>query len=1385
MTAVRVNPLNIDATKKEGVADAILNIMYSRISGEGPYGELVYGTLPSKKFVSGFLLPRRNIDDGDEVTSPIWVSSHGLDFQVDRAAQGIIRLKPSFSLYVRVLPTEEDVKNRPDCRPQFRVRKDVAARARTQIRTILAERWEPLKAIYQYYNQCPDWPKIKEEVQAQVYRSIGLAQPTVVRAPDDAFQQAESDADDNAPADAVVLTADSQIELRDDLYETLDVPQKWLRLDLALPDFELDPYEAPEARAATIAAHEDAMKKVIQDRLIAWQNDEDPIKGGKLWGYAERTRVPPSQYQNWAKFLAEQRALRFSPAVPAVSVQWDIQISPDWLDSTRLNVHVALENRSDIPVSKTEADPTIFAVGIAAGMPGGMHKRLRLARVKPSYRYNQYLSYPAIGYNGGVGEGSGDGRVLLRTTWTPRYNQPRIVPLTHDAVERNVRRLSEPESVDSLLAIPRAFEQWLKELPARVDCSKGLEDNPEAAALERKEFAEHVGKWEREKRAFETGIDILMEAKKHWKARGVQSDKRAAPFEAWLAMNEAMADYMNERLRLEQDTAQWRLFQLAFILANLPSLVSRMPEFRSHFDEDRDDSVTLLYFATGGGKSEAFFGLLLYSLFLDRLRGKNFGVTAMIRYPLRLLTIQQAQRASKVMGKAELVRQEHGYTGEPFSIGFWVGSGGSPNRLTDRGVSDVPEIEAVTGTENDLVEESDKYVAARKAWRKLPTCPFCNEETGLRRFPTLGGTLGHICTSKKCPWNRGGVKPLPFYIVDDDIYDYAPSVLLGTVDKLALIGHSARTIRRILGMLGTAPWQKEETGRLYMPKTQELKEGPVRYGCRTLFPAYEGGFRLFHDPYPSLLIQDEAHLLDEGLGTFAGLFESTLDAMFEGIYPALRNVAASTPDGKRRRAKVVAASATVSEPERQLEHLYQRRVPELQFPYPGPDIYHSFYAAPDEPRNDEPGRTALHGPENIEVRSPISRIYSAVMTNGRPHTSTTVAVLASFHLTITELFEGLTSDKWEDQEKVREQLVQHLSISPIREVVAGKIRDASIGELATLVDLHRISLTYVTNKKGGDQIIAAEAEEVRKLHYVSGHILDGLNTRLITGSVEQGEIQATVSEAQRRVSPGEPMPPIKDALRSIVATSAVSHGVDVEELNSMFFAGMPSDIAEYIQASSRVGRTHVGFCVLIPTPQRRRDRYVIEVFDVFHRFLERMVQPAAIDRWAENAVKRALPSVLQACLCGVIAARNFLEADDDEKQRWRPNEAINDFLGAMERDFKPFAQQITTFAELAIGLRDHYAPEGEQFYRALVRSRIKDLLEEMMLRSNRDSTLKAFFEDKRDTLTKPMTSLRDVDQGGTIRLARKDDRGTYLVSEDVREIMALIRNGYAEEGDAE
>jgi hypothetical protein len=380
-------------------------------------------------------------------------------------------------------------------------------------------------------------------------------------------------------------------------------------------------------------------------------------------------------------------------------------------------------------------------------------------------------------------------------------------------------------------------------------------------------------------------------------------------------------------------------------------------------------------------------------------------------------------------------------------------------------------------------------------------------------------------------------------------------------------------------------------------------------------------------------------------------------------------------------------------------------------------------------------------------------------------------------VTISDLFVALIEGGAAGFARALSLLLEHVSDGPLGAIHRAALTHSRPAELATLIDLHRIALTYVTNKKGGDQILAAEAEETRKLHEDCGIEFTDLRSRLISGAVDPGEIQDAVRAAQERPAVGSAFPPLGDSLRSIVATSAISHGVDVDELNAMCFAGLPSDVAEYIQASSRVARTHVGFCLLIPTPQRRRDRYVVEVFDSFHRFLERMVQPAAIDRWAGRAIERTVPSLFQAYLCGVLPSREILEFPVADKVRAHDNDFIEDIRERDRQERGKLRIHLEAFACRAVGLDGDFAPTGERYYRELLSNKLRDLLNSVLDARYRGSALRRYFDGEQSSLRRPMTSLRDVDQAGVIR-----GGGSHvapLPGELLSEVMSFIRHGDA------
>jgi hypothetical protein len=541
------------------------------------------------------------------------------------------------------------------------------------------------------------------------------------------------------------------------------------------------------------------------------------------------------------------------------------------------------------------------------------------------------------------------------------------------------------------------------------------------------------------------------------------------------------------------------------------------------------------------------------------------------------------------------------------------------------------------------------------------------------------------------------------------------------------------------------------SGRLFSPHTREqFRKGPEAFNCVPIWPLYRDGKKLFFDPYPMLEIQDEAHLLDESLGTFSGLFETTFYHALCQLAPLLAD-RVTTLGGKPRPPRIVAASATVTEPERQIDQIYQRTV--AMFPKPGAELYESFYARLHLPSSGDAARDSAPNPEH---RTPTRRRYLSLITNGLTHTAATVAILSAFHLTISTrmkaLIEGSDSERW----TIRQALAMHLPDDIFQAGHRGALLDVGIShdQIACAIDLNRIALLYVTNKKGGDNVKAASQDVVWRDHRLAGlPDFRGVKTALITGAIDAGLIGSIVAEASNPPPLGTPftIEMLKTSLRSVIATSAISHGVDVDEFNMMFFAGQPADIAEYIQASSRIGRTHVGTSVLIPTPQQRRDRYVVETHDIFHRFLERMIHTASVERWAEQAISRSLASFLQLKLCGVDYVRNMSAAATGAA---KASIAEPDNLGEIgERSRGNHIQLVDNlrdFVTSGIGLYHATSPRNKDFYSR----RILDLFDRAttaMERSNwRSETLSAFFGQPHPPISKPMTSLRDVDEAGVV-----------------------------------
>lgn len=203
--------------------------------------------------------------------------------------------------------------------------------------------------------------------------------------------------------------------------------------------------------------------------------------------------------------------------------------------------------------------------------------------------------------------------------------------------------------------------------------------------------------------------------------------------------------------------AGWRPFQLGFILQCLEGIAD-------HDSPDRE-VADLLWFPTGGGKTEAYLGLIAFTVFLRRLRGEGAGVTVLMRYTLRLLTVQQFARATLLICSCERIRRLRDDLGEAeISIGLWVGQGGTPNTMK--------QAEAALG--GDLRQGNP---------RQLEACPWCGHAFTPRNYRIADGRVLVACEQNGCEFRNG----LPVHLVDESIYEVRPTLLIATEDKFAAI----------------------------------------------------------------------------------------------------------------------------------------------------------------------------------------------------------------------------------------------------------------------------------------------------------------------------------------------------------------------------------------------------------------------------------------------------------------------------------------------------------------------------------------------------------------------------------------------------------------------
>ncbi|MGA2738557.1 MAG: helicase, partial [Bryobacteraceae bacterium] len=434
-------------------------------------------------------------------------------------------------------------------------------------------------------------------------------------------------------------------------------------------------------------------------------------------------------------------------------------------------------------------------------------------------------------------------------------------------------------------------------------------------------------------------------------ARGIELLDQPDCLTAFQIANRAMATAARRRFGpMQGKTAEsvqppeWRPFQLAFLLMNLPGIAEPVSDDRAVVD--------LLFFPTGGGKTEAYLGLAAFTLVLRRLRNAGVtgaGLSVLMRYTLRLLTLDQLSRASTLICALELEREKIPALGDwPFEIGLWVGRAATPNEMgsKDRDHPETARRRTITFWNDDR----------KPSPVPLEECPWCGTKFQRESFRLVANgrpnrdyptDLLIACMNRGCDFSRD--RPLPIVAVDEPIYRRLPCFLIATVDKFAAM-----------------PWTGAVAG--FFGRVQRFDKEGFYGACDPDRGGMLPGGRLLP---PDLIIQDELHLISGPLGTMVGLYETALEEL------AVRD---------KVRPKIVASTATVRRADSQIQALFCRAQVDI-FPPPGPDRRNSFFAHTLAPKEDEPKTNArLYVGVAAQGRSPkvaMLRVYLALLGAGQ------------------------------------------------------------------------------------------------------------------------------------------------------------------------------------------------------------------------------------------------------------------------------------------------------------------------------------------------------------------------------------------------------------------
>ena len=614
---------------------------------------------------------------------------------------------------------------------------------------------------------------------------------------------------------------------------------------------------------------------------------------------------------------------------------------------------------------------------------------------------------------------------------------------------------------------------------------------------------------------------------------------------------------------------RWRPFQIAFILLNIVGIVVK----DSSDDCDRN-IVDLLYFPTGGGKTEAYLGLIAFTIGLRRLSAKDNdefdkdgGVTVFLRYTLRLLTTQQRDRLLKLIISMEMIRKraekkENSIYGKtPISIGFWVGGQVTPNDF------------------DDYTDESEykRTNFIKMVSKQLVKCPCCGSALTQDNYfiDPDNETIKIYCSNERCRFIKTKDKdnPLPVYLVDTEIYHKCPTVIISTVDKFARL-----------------PWD-EKVGSIfghinrYCPKHGYLAVGEDHPGYHK-----KNNEKIEIEPHtpfypPELIIQDELHLITGPLGTIYGGYETAIEYLctVKGVKP-----------------KYVVSTATIKNAAEQVKTLYGREVM-AQFPPSGTDIKDSFFMKEiDLPEINPADSTDEQIKQMVTMEQKPFREYVGVCVPGQSVKTTLIRLYA---VILQKVFELAKNPEYEDYVDPYYTLIGYFN---------------SIRELGGAVRLLE------------DDIVKRIDHIVDKYGYQYHRYLSGYDSKKeITSRIKSHEITEIL---EHLAIPFDKTAQYQNCYDVVIATNMIAVGMDVDRLGLMAVLGQPKQNAEYIQATSRVGRQSPGLIFSLYNPYRPRDLSNYENFMGFHTQMYRYVEGTTSTPFAARAIDRDMHALVLALI---------------------------------------------------------------------------------------------------------------------------------------------------------